>query len=119
LTAQLFRVAGGEQTACHLDFVERARLGVQVNVKGGVGARSFAQQFQIGADDLERRQRGHRLEVDCDLGANHIEAHGGSRSTPRPSLWRQYVRGGQVWVAGIVGCYCHAPSEFPEVELRL
>jgi hypothetical protein len=31
----------------------------------------------------------------------------------------QYVRGGQVWMAGIVWSYCHAPSQVPEVKLRL
>ncbi len=79
----------------------------------------LAQQFQIGADDLQRRQGGHRLEIYGDLGADDIEAGGSTSATLRPGLRGQYVRGGQIWVAGIVGCYCHAPSEVPEKELRL
>ena len=38
----------------------------------------------------------------------------GRSAALRPGLRGQYVRGGQVRVAGIVGCYCHAPSEVPE-----
>ncbi len=114
LTAQLFRVAGGEHAPCHLDLVEQSRLRVEVDMKGSVRARRLAQQLQIDADDLERRCRCHRLEIDGDLGADHIETHGGTNTALRPGRRRQYVRGGQVWVAGIVGCYCHAPSEVPD-----
>ena len=88
-------------------------------MKGGVRARRLAQQLQIGADDLERRYRCHRLEINRDLGADHIEPGSRANSALRPCLRRQYVRGGQVWVAGIVGCYCHAPSEVPDEVLRL
>ncbi len=85
----------------------------------GIGARRFAQQFQIGADDLGRSCRGHRLEIDGNLGADHVEPAGRANTALRPTLRRQYVGGGKVWVAGIEGCYCHAPSEVREEWLRL
>ena len=119
LAEQLFGIAGGQHAARHLDVGERSRLHIDADVECGIGARGFAQQFQVGADGLGRRHVGHGLEIDRDLGADDIQPHGGTISTLRPGLRGQYVRGGQVWVAGIVGSYCHAPSKVPEKVLRL
>jgi hypothetical protein len=92
-----------------LDVGEHARLRIDTDVECGISARGFAQQFQVGTDDLGRRHVGHGLKIDRDLGADDIQPDDGASSTFRPGLRRQYVRGGQVWVAGIMWSYCHAP----------
>ncbi len=53
------------------------QLGVERDVKCRVGARRFAQQFQIDDDGLERGRRGHGLKIDRDFGADDVEADGG------------------------------------------
>ncbi|MHB8816784.1 MAG: hypothetical protein ACYDAE_26455, partial [Steroidobacteraceae bacterium] len=65
------------------------------------------------------RLRRHRLEVNRDLGADYVEAGRVTNTSLRPGLRRQNVRGGEIWVAGIVGGYCHAPALVPEELLRL
>jgi hypothetical protein len=96
---QLLGVAGGEHAARDLHVGERRRLGVEADVKGGIGARRLAQQLQIGDDALGRGQRRHGLKIDRDLGADDIETDGG-RMPRLARLRRQYIRGGQSPDAG-------------------
>ncbi len=113
LAAQLLRVAGRQHAARRLHVDDARALGVQAHVEGGVGASRIAQQFQVGDDAFHRGFSRHGLEIDGDLGADDVEAHGRSDAASRPRVRGQYIRGAEVGMSRVVGCYRHAPLEVP------
>jgi hypothetical protein len=113
LAAQLLGSARGEHAARHLNLAESADFGVQSDVEGRVDASGIAQQFEVGDDGVERVMRPHHLKVDRNLGTDYVKSAGELHFALGPDLRGQYVRGGQVRMAGIVWSYSHAPSLVP------
>ena len=91
LAAQLLRIAGRKHAARDRNVDEILGIELQLDVKGGIGAGRFAQQFQIRGDTSRGRSRGHRLEIDGDLGADDVETDRGTQTTARPGLRGQHV----------------------------
>ncbi len=83
---QLFRIAGGEHAARDLNLARTVQTSAsKLNVEGRIGARRIAQQFEIGADDVATPLPAViDLEIDGDLGADHVEADSGSDAALRP-----------------------------------
>ena len=80
-----------EGAARRLHLGDLQRIGGERDEEGAVGAARAAQQLEIALQALVDALAAHVLEVDGDLGADHVHAQDRLGSAPSPGVRRKDV----------------------------